>query len=218
MTDTFLLSLPQELRALLSACPGWEVPPDREAILQLATGNTPVAQYDVCYDVPGMGSVVEATVVRCKNGLSVNYPDPRMRRRDPDCLVVADGQPSERERFDERFGEPFDNLGQATFAWLQKQGLLLLPLYTGGRELGFATLLVAPRNAAFFVGALADLQEMAGPDLPPDFRPQAIIYLAPPFRHTHFEGRQVVVHHRLPGLHEIFAYNLYPGHSAKKGI
>jgi hypothetical protein len=219
MTEAFLsTSLPDDLRALLSACPDWEVPPDRESILRLAMGHEPTDRYEVSYDVPGMGPVVEATVVRCKNGLSVNYPDPRMRRRDPDCLVVADDQPSDKDRFDDRFGQPFDGLRQATFAWLRQQDLLVLPLYTGGRELGYATLLVAPRNAAFFVGALADLQEMAGPDLPPDFRPQAIIYLAPPFRHTHFAGRQAVVHHRLPGLHEIFAYNLYPGPSAKKGI
>jgi hypothetical protein len=78
---------------------------------------------------------------------------------------------------------------------------------------------VAPRNAAFFVGALADLQEMLpGEQVPLDFTPVAVVYLAPPFRHTHFDGRQVVVHNRLPDLHEIFAYNLYPGPSAKKGM
>ena len=38
------------------------------------------------------------------------------------------------------------------------------------------------------------------------------------FRHTHFGGKQVVVHNRLPDLHEVFSYNLYPGPSAKKGI
>ena len=95
-----------------------------------------------------------------KNGLSVNYPDPAMRRRDPDCMVVADDQPSDKERFDYRFGESFDGLRKETFEWFKKQDLIILPLYTGGKELGFPTLLVAPKNAAFFVGALADLQEM----------------------------------------------------------
>ena len=42
--------------------------------------------------------------------------------------------------------------------------------------------------------------------------------MAPPFRHTHFNGKQVVVHNRTPGLHEVFSYNLYPGPSAKKGV
>jgi len=45
-----------------------------------------------------------------------------------------------------------------------------------------------------------------------------VIYVAPVFRHTHFDGKQVVVHHRLDGLHELFSYNLYPGPSAKKGV
>lgn len=42
--------------------------------------------------------------------------------------------------------------------------------------------------------------------------------MAPTFRHTHFGGKQVVVHNRHPNLHEIFSYNLYPGPSAKKGV
>jgi hypothetical protein len=212
------MPLPQELKQLLASCHSFLVPRNRSAVLELALGgNQP--EFEVAYDIPGRGRVVEATVTRCKNGLCVNYADPRMRRRDPDCMVVADDQPSDKERFAERFGSPFETLRQDTFKWLEKNDLIVLPLYTGGKELGYPTLLVAPRNAAFFVGALADLQEMLdGPQVPIDFRPQAIIYLAPPFRHTHFDGRQIVVHHRLPDLHEIFAYNLYPGPSAKKGI
>ena len=50
------------------------------------------------------------------------------------------------------------------------------------------------------------------------YKPRAIIYVAPPFRHTHFEGKQVVVHNRLDDCHEVFSYNLYPGPSAKKGV
>src|SRR5256885_4569333 len=53
---------------------------------------------------------------------------------------------------------------------------------------------------------------------PATFLPRAIIYVAPVFRHTHFAGKQVVVHNRRDGLHELFSYNLYPGPSAKKGI
>lgn len=45
-----------------------------------------------------------------------------------------------------------------------------------------------------------------------------MIYVAPPFRHTYFEGQQVVVDNRLDSAHELFSYNLYPGPSAKKGI
>ena len=51
-----------------------------------------------------------------------------------------------------------------------------------------------------------------------DFNPQAILFLAPPFRHTHCGGKQIVVHNRRQNMHEVFALNLYPGPSAKKGI
>jgi hypothetical protein len=210
------MPLPADLKTVLAACPNWTVPQSRAQILDWAMGGER-DHYQVAYDVPGRGPIVEAVVTRCKNGLAINYPDPKMRRRDPDCLVVADDLPTDKDRFADRYGEPFGPLRQLTLDWLAKQELIVLPLYTGGKDLGYPTLLVAPANAAFFVGALADLQEMAEPDLPMDFEPQAVIYLAPPFRHTHFQGGQAVVHNRLAGLHEIFAYNLYPGPSAKKG-
>src|SRR5262245_56446388 len=91
------MPLPAELKELLAACPGFIVPKDREEILHLALGEQDVAVYEVAYDVPGHGRIVEAAVTRCKNGLSVNYNDPRMRRRDPDCMLVADDQPSDKE-------------------------------------------------------------------------------------------------------------------------
>jgi hypothetical protein len=80
--------------------------------------------------------------------------------------------------------------------------------------------MIGPKNAGFFAGALADLQGMVNPtQLPSDFDIRCVIYLAPPYRHTHFNGKQVVVHNRMgSGLHEIFSYNLYPGPSAKKGV
>jgi hypothetical protein len=214
------MPLPPDLKDILSACPELIVPRDRNAILRLAMGEDPAADvFEVGYDVAGRGWLVEATVTRCKNGLSVNYADPAMRRRDPDCMLVADERPSDKERFSSRFGKSFDGLRKETFAWLKQQPLMLLPLYTGGKEFGSPMLMVAPRNAAFFVGALADLQEMLpGERVPMDFEPKAIIYVAPPFRHTHFSQKQVVVHNRCAGLHEIFAYNLYPGPSAKKGV
>ena len=55
-------------------------------------------------------------------------------------------------------------------------------------------------------------------DVKHGFTPRGIIYVAPPFRHTHFSGKQVVVHQRSEKLHEVFSYNLYPGPSAKKGV
>jgi len=54
--------------------------------------------------------------------------------------------------------------------------------------------------------------------LPNDMELRIFLYVAPPFRHTHFDGKQIVVHSRHSKKHEIFSYNLYPGPSAKKGI
>jgi hypothetical protein len=213
------MSLPDELKELLAACPGFCVPRDRKTLLQLAMGDDPAADtFEVAYEVPERGRVVEAVVTRCRNGLSVNYTEAYMRRRDPDCMVIADEQPSDKPQFEDRFGVPFESLRRETLEWLATQELILLPLYTGGREFGYPTLLVCPKNAAFFCGALADLQEMLpARKVTLDFTPQAILYIAPPFRHTYCQGRQVVVHNRQTDVHEIFAYNLYPGPSAKKG-
>jgi hypothetical protein len=76
-----------------------------------------------------------------------------------------------------------------------------------------------PANAAVFALAMADIQGfIPKSELPNMFRPKAVIYVAPPFRHLYYDGKQVVVHNRVFDMHEIFSYNLYPGPSAKKGI
>ncbi len=94
-----------------------------------------------------------------------------------------------------------------------------MPFATGLDTKEIPSLLVAPSNAGFFAGGLADLQKfIPAENIPEGFTPEAIIYLAPTFRHTHFNGKQMVVHNRLENLYEMFAYNLYPGPSAKKGV
>ncbi|MFW6338059.1 MAG: DUF4914 family protein [Alkalispirochaetaceae bacterium] len=213
------LRVPKELEEVLSAV---EVifPEDRAHLLSLAFGEGDAEVFEVAYDVPGKGRYVEATVARCKNGAAVNYPEPYMRRRDPEAMVIADNRPTDKRRYADRFGGSFDPVRSETFEWLKNQGrLMVLPFYSGGSDAGYPTLLVSPDNAGFFVAGLADLQGFIPREqIPEDFTPQAVIYLAPPFRHTHFEGRQVVIHNRLPGMHELFSYNLYPGPSAKKGV
>jgi len=57
--------------------------------------------FEVVYEVPGHGEVVEATVTKCGNGLAVNYAEPSMRRRDPDCLVIGDEKPTDKISFAE---------------------------------------------------------------------------------------------------------------------
>ncbi|MCK7529995.1 MAG: DUF4914 family protein [Marinilabiliales bacterium] len=59
---------------------------------------------------------------------------------------------------------------------------------------------VTPLNASFFAFGLSLLQKiMAVDELPEGFTVESAVYVAPPFRHTHFNGRQAVVHNRLEG-------------------
>ncbi len=213
------LALSDELRDILTNV---EVilPESREHLLDLAYMESEEDYVEVAYEVPDKGRIVEATVTRCRNGAAVNYPEPYMRRRDPEAMVVADNKPTDKSRWQDRFEGEFNEVRTATFDWFKKQGrLIVLPFLSGDKERGYPTLLIAPANAGFFVAGLADLQGFyPAEELPVGFSPRAVIYLAPPFRHTHFNGKQVVVHNRLPGMHELFSYNLYPGPSAKKGV
>lgn len=197
------------------------IPESRNHLLDLTFGGNPYKDFvEVAYDVPTKGKVVEATVARCKNGATVNYKDIYMRRRDPDCMIIADEGETDKIRYSERYGGNFNELRSLSLQWLEQQrDLIVMPFMAGGTRVGYPALLVAPLNAGFFVTGLADLQGfIPKADLSEDFCPKAVIYVAPPFRHTHFEGKQVVIHNRLPGMHELFSYNLYPGPSAKKGV
>jgi len=216
------LVLSDELGGLLTRVKEVIVPESREAILELAMGRRGEGTFDVCFEVEGKGPVQEATVVRCKNGISVNYCEDYMRRRDPGSMVIGDSMPTDKITHEERYGKPFAETRQKTLAWLEnRDSLILLPFMAGPSELGlgYPSLLVCPTNAAFFALALVDLQGfIPKAEVFDDFKPRAVVYVAPPFRHTDYDGKQVVVHNRSDDLHEVFAYNLYPGPSAKKGI
>lgn len=217
--ETFLdlAVLPEEVKDLLRQARSCRFMDRREDLVELAMGGKPDV-FEVVYEVGGR-AVVEATVSRCRNGLAVNYPDPYMRRRDPDCMVIGDAKPTDKQRFEARFGRPFGPVREETFAWLRDQDLVVIAFLLGGASMDRGGMLVAPANAGFFVAGLADLQGVLALDaLPQPFRVHTAIFLAPPFRHTHFGGRQVVVHNREDTLYEIFSYNLYPGPSAKKGV
>lgn len=211
--------LPEDLYGALSACRSRRYPESREELLDLCCGPERAERYEVRYRVPDLGLVTEAEVIRCRNAVAINYPEERMRRRDPDSMLIGDELPSDKPRFSSRYGYPFAELRRETMAWLEKQDLIVMPFYAGGRRFGRPALLVCPSNAAFFALALADLQGfLPAGELSAPVQPEAVIVVAPPFRHTHFQGEQRVVHVRSAGCHEIFAYNLYPGPSAKKGV
>jgi hypothetical protein len=213
------MSLPADLVQALDRASSVTIPRTRRELVELSLGGNGADVFEVGYEVPSKGWTPEATIVRCRNGVAVNYVDPYLRRRDPDSMVVADDLPTDKPLYDTRFDVPFATLRSQVIDWLQEQPLLLLPFLAGNQTNGYPSLLVAPMNAAFFAAALADIQGMLPPErIPKNFSPQAIVYLAPPFRHTHCGGKQVVIHHRADGLHELFSLNLYPGPSAKKGI
>lgn len=212
-------NLPKEAARLLPASPKVIIASSISELVNLSCGGLGKNHFEVAYDVPEYGRMIEATVSRVRNGISANYPEPYMRRRDPDCLVVADDNPTDKITFRERFGEEFDALRVNTFDWLAEQELLMFGYIAGRKGMGMDSVVIAPGNAGFFGLSLALLQGIIPQnEIGDNFRPQSIIYVAPPFRHTHFEGKQVVVHNRLKDIHEVFSYNLYPGPSAKKGV
>lgn len=194
---------------------------------ELAEAAAPEDQLDadgfftVGYDVNGT-FVPEARVCRVKNGISANYLEPYMRRRDPNCMVIADDRATDKPTYQARFGQDFEQVRQETFAWLKTQDLACFFFDAGLPGKGLPAVAICPANAAFFAFGLAELQGIV-PLEEMESRGEgyfhsAIIYVAPPFRHTHFDGKQVVVHNRRDELHELYSYNLYPGPSAKKGV
>ncbi len=213
------VGLPADLAAMLQRAPKLHIAGSVDELFDLATGERQRDFYEVAYTLPDGRRVTEAHVSRVRNGISVNYIEPHMRRRDPDCMVIGDDRPTDKPRFKDRFGYEFASLREETMEWLAGQELAAFFFKTGFRDLGAHAMAVAPANAGFFSLALAMLQGILPFDsLMEGFKPTVFVLVAPPFRHTHFDGKQVVVHNRPPGRHEIFSYNLYPGPSAKKGI
>ena len=208
----------EDVKGLLNSAAGVRIAKSRSELFELASGNGKDI-FTVEYSLADGRVVQEASVVKCKNGLAINYLDKEMRRRDPDCLIVGDDNLTDKPRFKDVFKNDFTRLRNETFDWLRKQDLLIAGINIGGVQTGLQGLIIAPANAGFFVGGLCDLQVFLDiSELDEKFAPCSILYLAPPFRHTHFNGRQIVVHNRQKDVHEIYSYNLYPGPSAKKGM
>jgi hypothetical protein len=206
----------EQLKEILNCSPRVTIPESREQIFDMAVGGKD--KFDVTYELENGKMVKEAYVTKCKNGLAINYYEKEMRRRDPECLFIGDSQETDKPLFKDVYGEDFSSLRAKTFEWLKKQPLLVAGINIGGGRTNLKGLMIAPENAGFFVGGICDLQGVVSIAEEQDFNPYAVIYLAPVFRRTYFDGKQVVVHHRQEDKHEIFSYNLYPGPSAKKGV
>lgn len=219
MSDIERLGIPEDLAQVLKDARSLVLARTADELVSMATGGPDIDELQVSYKLPDRREALEATVTRVRNGVSVNYAEPYMRRRDPDCLYIGDPGPTDKPRFSDAFGGEFAELRAETLAWMSSQDLAAFPFRTGFGDLGAGAVAVVPANAAFFALGLALLQGIIDiGTLPADFKPTVFLLVAPPFRHTHFSGKQVVVHNRVPGRHEIFSYNLYPGPSAKKGV
>lgn len=213
------IQLPVHLTSLLENCKNLTVYDTSQQLVDVATGSKENVEFEVKYDIPGQGSFTEVIVHRVKNGISANYTEAYMRRRDPDTMVIADELPSDKKRFKAKYGYEFSSLQTETLQWLQEQDLSAFFYFAGRAGIGSLGIAIVPANAAFFALGLSMLQEIVPVSkLKEAVKVESSILVAPVFRHTHFEGKQVVVHKRTADMHELYAYNLYPGPSAKKGL
>ncbi|MFO8001063.1 MAG: DUF4914 family protein [Marinilabilia sp.] len=215
------VKLPPDVEDILKNCKGFTVYETSEQLADAAVGGKNGKEFEVKYDVPGKGEYTEAIVHRVTNGISANYTEPYMRRRDPATMSVADDLPTDKPTFKERYGYEFKSLQKETFDWLKNQELAVFFYFAGNKpyKIGVGGIAIAPANAGFFAMGLAMLQSITAVDeLDENFSVESVIYVAPTFRHTHFDGKQAVIHKRTEKVHEIYSYNLYPGPSAKKGL
>jgi hypothetical protein len=211
------IALPENIKTLLTECKSFKVFNTTDELAFASTNGE--AEFEVKYDVPGKGEVTEAIVHRVKNGISANYVEPYMRRRDPATMSIADELPTDKIRFKDKHGYDFQKLQDETFDWLKEQDLAVFFYFAGRVGIGSLGIAIAPANAGFFAMGLSMLQEIVAMDELKDYSEiKSVIFVAPIFRHTHFDGKQAVVHNRTDKVHELYSYNLYPGPSAKKGL
>lgn len=219
LLESYNLELPETTYQLLKNCKKLSVFETVEDLADASVGGKESITFEVNYDIPGKGEYTEAIIHRVSNGISANYTEPYMRRRDPDTMSIADNQPSDKRRFKDEYGYDFDKLKSETHDWLKDQELAVFFYFAGKEKIGVGGMAIAPANAAFFAMGLAMLQKITPvKEFSESYKIDSVIYVAPTFRHTHFDNKQVVVHNRLENLHEIYSYNLYPGPSAKKGL
>ena len=213
------VGLPDDATVILSGCKSFKVFDSVKQLAIAAVGDENSNSFEVKYTLPDNKVVTEAIVHKVTNGISANYTEAYMRRRDPDTMLIGDDLPSDKDLFINKYGYSFDTLKKETISWLQSQDLAVFFYFAGRNKIGSGGIAIVPANAGFFAMGLAMLQQIIPiEEIPEEFSIESAIYLAPTFRHTHFNGKQIVVHKRSEGLHEIFSYNLYPGPSAKKGL
>ncbi len=105
------LDLPEAVREVLSAAPLVQTPETRAQLMDWALGRSSGdtdwtlgnrddhGQYEAVFQAPGAGRIVEAVITKARNGLAINFPDPSMRRRDPDAMVIGDNLPTDKPTY-----------------------------------------------------------------------------------------------------------------------
>jgi len=121
----------EEISQVIDNCKSVTIPRSREEIIAMTLYPPGANTIDVHIEVEGK-LIDEISIVRCKNGVAINYAEDYMRRRDPDCLIIADELPTDKPRFTEEYGEDFSALREKTFSWLSEQDLIIVPFLSGG--------------------------------------------------------------------------------------
>ena len=77
MTELNKFSFTEDISHIIGKSKGVTVPKTRAELISIALGTPETNRFEVSYDVKGK-SITEATIVRCKNGVVVNYTDDYM--------------------------------------------------------------------------------------------------------------------------------------------
>jgi hypothetical protein len=210
--------LKEDLINLFNSCKSVEVITELQRLNELSAPVKGNNFFDVEYKIPDGKIIKEVYVSNVKNGICANYYEDYMRRRDPNTMLIGDNLPTDKKRYKDVYNKDFSELKKETFEWLKNQELIIVPFIAGNDKFGVHSIAVIPKNAAFFAFGVGLLQGIINPAKLDNFNPKCFLYVAPPFRHTHFNEKQIVIHNREDENYEIYAYNLYPGPSAKKGI
>ena len=89
------LGIPEDVKRIFSSGHKYVIPNSREELMELSMAGHD-DHYDIEFDIPGRGRVKEAWATKVKNGVVVNYTDPYMRKREPNCLFIADDKPTDK--------------------------------------------------------------------------------------------------------------------------
>ena len=116
------IHIPQRITDLLNESKSFGIFSSIEDLAEASLGAPENNVFEVKYDIPEKGLYTEAVVHRVSNGISVNYTEPYMRRRDPGTMAIADHLPTDKIRFREKYGYDFSSLRKETFNWLKEIG------------------------------------------------------------------------------------------------